>query len=259
MWPWVRTPHGAVLRLDPRDKRSRSLVLRRGQVDARVTRACIQLCRELSPAAFVDVGANYGEVALEVLLATRTQVICVEPNPAVAACLEWSLRRAAARGDGAGRLWSAAVSDRSGIVQLATDTGSSGSVRTVPTGAGLNGGLWVPAVTLDRIVRESGLLSRPVVVKIDVEGEERRVLAAGLESLSVKGSAAVVESHKLGDADISWIQRWFQIVSLAGYEPLDRSIDIRRPPGGGKDVLLLPRSHADTTLALLQRHHDSSA
>lgn len=134
----------------------------------------------------IDVGANLGEwsVPLARAVGAPGTVICVEPNPAVAAALAATLR---INNLGQARVCTAALSDRDGEGRLAVDPRDTGQSR-------LSGqGLTVSLRRLDGVVTEAGL-SRLDLVKIDVEGHELAVLSGAAESLRRFRPALILES-----------------------------------------------------------------
>jgi FkbM family methyltransferase len=136
----------------------------------------------------IDVGANLGEwsVPLARAIGRDGRVFCIEPNAAVAAALKATLRInnlvqaevlpvAVAAQDGEGRLL--IEREDSGRSRLSADEG------TIP----------VPLRRLDGIVAERDL-TRLDLLKIDVEGHERFVLASAIETLRRFRPAVVFES-----------------------------------------------------------------
>jgi FkbM family methyltransferase len=151
------------------------------------------------PTVCVDVGANYGEFAMAAR-GMDVRVIAVEPNPLLVECL----RRSFADDPGAS-IVDAAASDSDGTVTLHYNARSSGSGSmsgAVPEGerasfgrAGKVVAAQVRAAPLDAIVQEIlGALPESIVLKVDVEGFEQRVLAGAEEILrSVAWWRALIE------------------------------------------------------------------
>jgi FkbM family methyltransferase len=141
----------------------------------------------------LDVGANEGDFAAGVLaLLPEAEVHCFEPHPATAARLAKRFE-----GDPRVRVVRAGVSDRAGTLTLYDCHGSAGSAHAsfLPgTFADVyrseTDGVEAPLTTLDAYVSDAGL--RDVdLVKIDVEGFERNVLA-GLAGTLAAGRVARV-------------------------------------------------------------------
>lgn len=145
------------------------------------------------PSVFFDVGASWGLHSL-MLLAHGARVLSFEPNPA---CHRFFLDCCAAnclRPE----LHAVAVSDRSGVAELAVPGGETylGTTATAVKDA------WagrtdvttraVAQVTLDQVAAECALA--PDLIKIDVEGGELAVLAGAERVLSGARPLVVLES-----------------------------------------------------------------
>lgn len=132
---------------------------------------------------FLDVGANAGYFSLLGLDlgGPRSSVHAFEPNPAMARLLERSARRRSARI----RVVRSACAEEAGTASffLSTEPTNSGlsSLRpdVLPSSASR---LEVSVVTLDGYCSENQL--RPDVIKIDVEGQEEKVLEGARTLLS---------------------------------------------------------------------------
>lgn len=132
----------------------------------------------------LDVGANLGEWSVPLTRAGR--VLCIEPNPAVAAALAATPR--------INNLAQAAVLP---VALSATD--ATGKLLVEPDDTGLSrlssseSAVPVPLRRLDSIVAERGL-ARLDLIKIDVEGHERHVLAGAIHGLDRFRPAVIFES-----------------------------------------------------------------
>jgi FkbM family methyltransferase len=137
----------------------------------------------------IDVGANLGEwtVPFARKVGPAGRVLAIEPAPRSAAALESTLAANALRH---AEIVRCAIGDRDGVAQFAvpaitsarTDTGTA---RIGPACAGHHA-LQVPLRSLDSLAAERGL-ARLDLIKIDVEGHERRVL---------DGAAAILDRHR---------------------------------------------------------------
>jgi FkbM family methyltransferase len=137
----------------------------------------------------IDVGANLGEwtVPFARSVGAEGRVIAIEPAPHSAAALEATL---AANALHQAEIVRCAIGDHDGITQFAvpvvtsarTDTGTA---RIGPAGTG-HQALCVPLRSLDSLAAEYRL-DRLDLIKIDVEGHERRVL---------DGAAAIIERRR---------------------------------------------------------------
>jgi FkbM family methyltransferase len=147
---------------------------------------CAVLRRLLGPGrTFLDVGANVGVHTLAAA-ATGARVVALEPVPRLAAHLERNVRRN--RLSRRVRVLPWAASDRAGEATLyVASRADDGSHSLVPgVEAARVETLRVRTVPLDVLVAERPSW-RPDVVKVDVEGNEARVL---------DGAAALLRSER---------------------------------------------------------------
>jgi FkbM family methyltransferase len=136
----------------------------------------------------VDAGANLGEwsVPLARAVGREGQVLCVEPNPKVAAALTATLRIS---GLAQAEVLPVALSAVDAEGRLLVDGADTGLSRITSSEAGIP----VPLRRLDSIVAERRL-TRLDLIKIDVEGHERQVLEGAADSLRRFRPAVVFES-----------------------------------------------------------------
>ncbi len=128
------------------------------------------------PVVVLDVGANVGDYAQAVLKATKAQVHCFEPQPAVAEVLRANLAdfgdRAVVVESGVGatesRLKLHYNPDSSELASFSEEVNQIGYVNNAQS-------VEVPVTTLDAYVAHAGL-DRVDFIKIDTEGYEREVL-----------------------------------------------------------------------------------
>ncbi len=132
-----------------------------------------------------DVGANVGFFSL-LSRELGASVHAFEPNPRVRG---W-LARSVSLGNGGVQVVAAACSDREGTMPLYLSApGNTGRTSlTVPTESRVE----VDVVTLDAYAARTG--ARPDVVKIDVEGHEREVLAGASSLLASARPTVIVET-----------------------------------------------------------------
>ncbi|MBV9858686.1 MAG: FkbM family methyltransferase [Alphaproteobacteria bacterium] len=137
----------------------------------------------------IDIGANLGEwsVPLAGAVGPTGRVLCIEPNPPIAAALAATLR---INNLCQAEVSPVALSDRDGIGTLATEPRDSGLSSL---SEGRSDGTVVPLRRLDTVAAEHGL-DRLDLVKIDVEGHERQVLHGAAETLRRFRPALVFES-----------------------------------------------------------------
>ena len=151
----------------------------------------------------IDIGANLGEWTLPFAAAVgrRGRVLAVEPAPRSAAALARTL---AANALGQAELISCALGDEDGAVDFAVPlvTSACSDTGTAHIGPAMAGheALRVALRRLDTLVAERGL-ERIDLVKIDVEGHERRVLDGGGAALARFRPALVIETGHEAEGD----------------------------------------------------------
>jgi FkbM family methyltransferase len=233
---------GNRLYIDPADRRGRRLFEGGGVVDRDAVRLWDTIVRTYSPTVVLDVGANYGEVALSCTYSPRTEVHLVEANPRIARTLEKSISSVPNA-----TLHPFAASSSPGTVRLfRTGVLSSGRSSIVPF-AQAESTVVVPAARLDDTIVVPA--SARMCFKVDVEGAEVAALA-GMAGLLHEGDwVGMVEYLNLGQEDLDWLRANFTVraidsTSLA-LRPFPRSplsIAQRRELGLGKDAVLFPIS-----------------
>ena len=158
----------------------------------------------LRPAAVaIDVGAGIGEwtVPLARAVGAAGRVLAIEPLPRSAAALESTLAANALR---QAEVVHCAAGDQDGIAELAVPIVTSaridtGTARIEPAGPD-HEALQVPLRSLDSLQAERGL-DRLDLIKIDVEGHERRVLDGAAISLDRHRPVLVIETGHETEAD----------------------------------------------------------
>jgi FkbM family methyltransferase len=186
---WLEFKPGLWMRLDVRDLLQRKILLS-GEFDPGCTRFILD---SLGPGmVFLDVGAHAGYYAL--LAAQRVgnqgRVLCVEPNPAMAAQIQANVQR---NGLSNVTIVEAACSATCGRKMLyIPDFPLSVKSSLAPESAGTSRGVEVDCVTGDHLCGEYGL-SRIDVLKIDVEGAEMQVLAGMAGTLARFRPRIVIE------------------------------------------------------------------
>lgn len=154
----------------------------------------------------LDIGANAGFHAL-CGASTFATVHAFEPAPQTATRLRENI--AASGLEARVHVHEAALSDRPGVVAMRIEPGHCGANRIVAGGDGSS--IEVPMETLDRIAEREGI--RDVdLVKIDVEGHERSVIAGGAGLIARDLPRIVVE---LGSVER---YRAFRALLPEGYE-----------------------------------------
>ena len=151
----------------------------------------------------IDAGANLGEWAVPLARAVGVagRVIAIEPAPRSASALEKTL---AANALHQAEVLRCAVGDRDGSAELAvpivtsarTDTGTA-RIGPAPLG---HEALRVPLRSLDTLAAERSL-DRLDLVKLDVEGHERRVLDGAATVLEQFRPVLVIETGHEAEGD----------------------------------------------------------
>jgi FkbM family methyltransferase len=196
--------------------RSGDLVYVPAPLDARGRRALLHppaahpaaLARLMPGAVAIDIGANLGEWTLPFAAAVGRggRVLAVEPAPRSAAALAKTL---AANALGQAELIRVAAGDRDGIVEFAVPlvTSARSDTGTAHIGPAMTGHETVQVAVrrLDTLVAERRI-ERIDLVKIDVEGHERRVLDGGAVALARFRPALVIETGHEAEGDRVLIQ-----------------------------------------------------
>ena len=163
-----------------------------------------------------DVGANYGEMLVNVTLPHGVEVTAVEPNPAIRARLERTLHDAGI----AAEILDTAFSDAGGGGRLRIDDTWSGATRLAR--ADEAEGVPVRTGTLGLALQRAGvpLPAVSALIKIDVEGEEANVLRGAVDELTLLAKfAALVEVLHLPAEELAWMERQFDIEILRQNSP----------------------------------------
>lgn len=176
-----RTPGGSPMALSMRDHQHRAIYFL-GEHEPEITAL---LRRLLKPGAvFFDVGANAGYFSVLACELGASAVHAFEPNPRVRALLE----RSARLGSGPIEIVPAACAEREGRATLHVSDSSNTGMSSL---SGDGEGVAVALVTLDDHARRTG--AAPDLVKIDVEGHERDVLAGATTLLRTTRPVVVAE------------------------------------------------------------------
>jgi len=149
------------------------------------------VARHITPASLVfDVGANVGYTALRFAQAmdARSVLVAIEPDTANFAHLQ---RHLAALATPAVRLIRAIVTDHDGEEYLLLDADLPVNHRISLSGEGVP----VEAVALDTLARQHAG-QRVSLIKIDVQGAEKRVLQGAAHILSNDRPALLVEFYE---------------------------------------------------------------
>jgi FkbM family methyltransferase len=241
----VRNGQGIRLQLDPADRRAQALWLRRGILDAAAGCAWCELARRLRPDLVIDVGANYGEMALSCQYSSATQLLLLEPNPRVASCLRRTIAEARII---RAEVLECAAGEAAGTADLWLDRSYSGKSSLVdrPTGSTP---CTVAVTTIDSLV-EARSFSR-LLMKVDVEGAEPQVLTGAMDALAaVRSWAVLLEFVHLAPGDLEDMAERYDIWMIhrrsLRFEPVPSESPATlaqqwRMNGILKDCVLLPQ------------------
>jgi len=165
---------GAVIAIDPQDYIGWA-VFRTGSYEP-ASLALAMTIMSAEPGLFVDVGANFGWYTCAVASIAGTNVIAIEPDPENCAALCANIDRNSLRNVVA---FHGAVGAQPALLAMSRrSAGNSGTVAvTASRPAPGSGGHWAGSTTLQNLL--NALVqppTRPVLIKIDVEGFEPDVL-----------------------------------------------------------------------------------
>jgi FkbM family methyltransferase len=167
---------GAKFRVAPDDLIGNELILRR--FEWLQIPAMLQACRDLKPAAFIDIGANFGLYTCIIgRQGLADRLIAFEPNRAVLGRLRDHIAWNGVRGVEIHETAVGASAHKAALLLGAP--GYDALTKVVAADSHGGGGPEIDVVTLDETL---SFVGRPLVFKIDVEGYEPEVLA-GAENL----------------------------------------------------------------------------
>jgi len=141
----------------------------------------------------VDVGAHVGLISIPVARRTGARCVAFEPAPLNAACLRRNVER-----HGVGQqvaVHELALSERAGRIAFALCADNSGDNHVLAEGAAPGAArgtvLEVESARLDDVI-DASALAKPIVLKLDVQGAEVKVLTGARNTLQ-HVSAVVLE------------------------------------------------------------------
>jgi FkbM family methyltransferase len=211
---------GAVIAVDPEDYIGWA-IFRTGSYEPASLDLALKIM-SAEPGLFVDVGANFGWYTCAVASIAGTSVIGIEPDPENCAALCANIDRNALR---TVVVFHGAVGAQPAL--LAMSKRSSGNSGTVAVVAGRpvpgSGSYWAGSTTLQNLLK--ALVqppTRPVLIKIDVEGFEPDVLG-GLDFAGpFRPKNILIECDRaLGPAAWGSYEKFAAFFTERGYEVLD--------------------------------------
>jgi len=170
---------------------------------------------------FYDVGAHYG---LFTLIASRRvgrvgRVLAIEPTPQTLERLQSNIGLNAAANV---EVLPVAISNIEGNVELSVSDTEREAWNTLALNAAVSGfrRIGVTATTLDALAAERGDTGRVALIKIDVEGWERRVLRGGRNLLKRADAPVLLMefSDAMSSRDESTCDDLFRDLVELGYE-----------------------------------------
>lgn len=231
--------HGQSLHLLPGDAYSERLyVFRRQHIGLLLALARISLATPLGgPSIAIDVGANVGYLAA--WLAQRSDigtVVAIEPNPRLVPVLERNL-------GSRGQVIHAVATRHSGRREFpvnAIDSSWSGFENPSSMEFRLE---QVPAVAVDDILNDGTQIG---LLKVDVEGHEREVLAGASKTISTSSPVLVVEINQEQEnlirdvRDLTLRSRHRYQAFVADCEGFLQAVTLKAPPPVANDLILVP-------------------
>jgi len=208
--------NGELMFVDPGDQRGRALLAAGGALHPDAARLWECAVRMTAWNWVVDLGANYGEVLLAVDLPEHASLAAVEPSPRVLPYLRRTLARALPEA----RILPVAISDRDGAEVMYENLTWSGNSTLAADWTPDRDHDWheitVPTCSLASLLGELGV--RPehsVLVKMDIEGYEVRVLRESLEALrALSRCVLMLEVVRFGLDDLDWLTSAFDVSCL---------------------------------------------
>ena len=143
----------------------------------------------------LDCGANYGTFTREALRAGASLVVAIEPSPTTVACLRKTFANEIR--DGRVIVYPKGVWDREDKLVLHSTREQAWLNSFVETDHGTDGPV-VPLTTIDHLVSELSL-KRVDVIKLDIEGAERRALAGASRTLTAYKPRVLASVNHLPD------------------------------------------------------------
>jgi FkbM family methyltransferase len=204
-----------IFHVDASDRRGRELVLHGGDLNPPTLAIWRRLIAERPWTHVLDVGANYGEMLLNVTLPPTARVLAFEPNPLISPYLEWNLADAGIPAE----IIRSAVTNRIGEAKLRINRNWSGLTSLGSTLGDVEPQalefLTVPTTTISAILGDRAGPGACALIKIDVEGHEARVLEGLTELLDgFADFAALVELLHVPPQDREWILDNFAVELL---------------------------------------------
>jgi FkbM family methyltransferase len=230
-----RTPGGSSMALSMRDHHHRAIYFL-GVHEPEITAL---FRRVLPPRATVfDVGANAGYFSVLACELGASSVHSFEPNPRIRALLA----QTAQLGSGAIAVVPAACGEHEGSASLQLSDPANTGMSTLTANAST--GIAVELVTLDGYAHRTGAL--PDLIKIDVEGHEREVLAGASRVLQEARPVVIAETGSSDTLELMATHEYraHRILADGSTEPHDGRLQLI---GGYENICFLPAAPARPT------------
>jgi FkbM family methyltransferase len=182
---------------------------------------------------FVDIGAHWGFYTLQA--ATHPcgdiRVLTIEPEPRNASILFRNVVRNGV--EKVVSVISAACGDITGIASLITNTTMGHTIEEIALKRPLARGpaIWIPVVTLDAVLAKFSVAERRLIIKIDAEGFEPRIVAGARTILASGRCDLLIWEH--GHAPQDEVVIMLDALSSWGFKHL-------RPPSQRIEGPLVP-------------------
>jgi FkbM family methyltransferase len=165
---------GTVIAIDPEDYIGWA-IFRTGSYEPASLKLALSIM-STEPGLFVDVGANFGWYTCAVASIAGARIIGIEPDAENCAALRANIDRNELRNV---VVFHGAVGSQPGLLAMARRSpGNSGTVAVASGPVPGSGSYWTGSMPLQDLLNALAQpASRPVLIKIDVEGYEPQVLA----------------------------------------------------------------------------------
>lgn len=174
---------------------------------------------------YIDVGANIGNHVICVAANSNAQIIAFEPQQDSLKLL----RKNVTDNDFAGRVkvYGFALSDSDREETLHTPNGNAGGAAFSYQASfkdAENKKEKVKVSSLDKVLDVKKYINNNVIIKIDVEGEENKVLLGALDFIKTIRPYIFVENGHLGDCYTLLTSLGYSVIDLAGATPVVKFI-----------------------------------
>lgn len=211
--PFATCSNSRRIYVSSNDERGKRLIQCLGDFNPKSLSLWKKLLEEYSPDYVFDIGANYGEMIINLDTSKYKKIILLEPNPDIRKYLIKSLKEAKIKTT----VLPFALAKDSGKIEIEIDhtwsglTGISGTKRETD-GHNLQL-ITVQAISLgDLFERYVPDYNSKLSIKIDIEGTELSVLRNSLQVLSkYKNYSIMIECLHMSQDELDWLSQNFKI------------------------------------------------